>query len=202
MEADVNRNIEEQLSAFLDGELRKEELELLVRRLERDNQYRATLARYSLIGNIVRKDPVQTFPRRFRAGVMDAIAVDDAPSAPPVAAAKQLPFFAQWKMPLVSAAAVMLLFAGLANVGLLDNVIGSVDQVPQVADAGELANPNPAAPAAFANEQPQGAVRVRQATLDPQRLTSYMVSHREYSKPLHAPIANSRIVVQQVRFEQ
>lgn len=201
MEADVNRTIEEQLSAFLDGELRKEELELLVRRLERDDQYRATLARYSLIGNIVRKDPVQTFPKRFRAGVMDAIAID---SAPPVATEKQLPFVAQWKMPFVSAAAVLLLFAGVSSVGLLDNVTDSGDQVSQLADVSGMApeNSNLAAPAAFANERPEESVRIRQAILDRQRLTSYMVSHREYSKPLHGPIANSRIVVQQVRFEE
>jgi len=202
MEGDVNRTIEEQLSAFLDGELRKEELELLVRRLERDNQYRATLARYSLIGNVVRKDPVQTFPKRFRAGVMDAIAVDSPP--PPVATEKQLPFVAQWKKPFVSAAAVLLLFAGISSLGLLDNGTGSVGQVSQLADdsSGMSENSYPAAPAAFSNEQPEGSVRVRQATLDRQRLTSYMVSHREYSKPLHGPIANSRIVVQQVRFEE
>ncbi len=36
MEKDVTRHIEEQLSAFLDGELPQEELALLVRRLERD----------------------------------------------------------------------------------------------------------------------------------------------------------------------
>ena len=200
MEADVNRNIEEQLSAFLDGELRKEELELLVRRLERDDQYRATLARYSLIGNVVRKDPVQTFPRRFRAGVMDAIAVD---SAPPVATEKQLPSFARWKTPFVSAAAVLLLFAGVSSLGLLNNVTGSVDQASQLADAtGVRENSAAVAPVALANERQQRAVSLRQATLDPQRLTSYMVSHRDYSKPLHGPIANSRLVVQQVRFEE
>jgi anti-sigma factor RsiW len=199
MEADVNRNIEEQLSAFLDGELRKEELELLVRRLERDDQYRATLARYSLIGNIVRKDPVQTYPKRFRTGVMDAIAVD---SSPPVVTEKQLPFLAQWKMPFVSAAAILLLFGAISSVGLFDSVTGSGEQLRQVVSAGAPAISNPAVSAGLANKQRDGAVRVRQAALNPQRLTSYMVSHREYSKPLHGPIANSRIVIQQARFEE
>lgn len=199
MEADVNRNIEEQLSAFLDGELRKEELELLVRRLERDDQYRATLARYSLIGNIVRKDPVQMYPKRFRAGVMDAIAVD---SSAPGATEKQLPFMAQWKRPFVSAAAVLLLFAAISSLGLFDSVTGPGEQLRQVASAGAPAIANSAVSAGLANKQREGAVRVRQAALNPQRLTSYMVSHREYSKPLHGPIANSRIVIQQARFEE
>lgn len=199
MEADVSRNIEEQLSAFLDGELRKEELELLVRRLERDDQYRATLARYSLIGNIVRRDPVQTYPKRFRTGVMDAIAAD---SLPPAAAKKQLPFIAQWKTPFVSAAAVLLLFAGISSVGLFDSITGSGEQLRQVASAGAPAIANLPAPAALPGNQRDGVARVRQAALDPQRLTSYMVSHREYSKPLHGPIANSRIVIQQARFEE
>lgn len=202
MEADVSRNIEEQLSAFLDGELRKEELELLVRRLERDDQYRATLARYSLIGNVVRKDPVQMYPKQFRAGVMNAIAVDNAP---PVVAEKQLPFLAQWKTPFVSAATVLLLFAAISSVGLLDSVTRSGEQVRQLAGAREptiTTPPAPAAPTRLANEQRQRTTPVRQAALNPQRLTSYMVSHREYSKPLHGPIANSRIVVQQARFEE
>jgi len=199
MEADVNRNIEEQLSAFLDGELRKEELELLVRRLERDDQYRATLARYSLIGNIVRKDPVQMYPKRFRTGVMDAIAVDSSAHG---VTEKQLPFMAQWKRPFVSAAAVLLLFAAISSLGLFDSVTGPGEQLRQVASAGAPAIANPAVSAGLANKQREGAVRVRQAALNPQRLTSYMVSHREYSKPLHGPIANSRIVIQQARFEE
>lgn len=199
MEPDVSRNIEEQLSAFLDGELRKEELELLVRRLERDDQYRATLARYSLIGNIVRKDPVQSYPKRFRTRVMDAIAID---SSPPVVTEKQLPLLSQWKTPFVSAAAVLLLFAAISTAGLFDNVTGSGEQLRQVANVGTLPLANPAVSAEPANKQRAGVVRVRQAALDPERLTSYMVSHREYSKPLHGPIANSRIVMQQARFEQ
>ena len=47
MEKEVTRSIEEQLSAFMDGELPEEELQLLVRRLERDEEHRATLARYA-----------------------------------------------------------------------------------------------------------------------------------------------------------
>ena len=177
MESDVNRSIEEQLSAFLDGELREEELELLVRRLERNKQYRATLARYSLIGNVVRKDPVQTYPERFRAGIMTAIAAD---SGQPLPSEKYSQSMTAWKVPVASAAALLLLFLGS-------------QQMAQEVSAVSLPS---------ADLQPVSKAPNRQASLNPERLTSYMVSHREYSQPLHGPIANSRIVVQQVRFEE
>jgi len=198
MESDVNRSIEEQLSAFLDGELRDEELELLVRRLERNQQYRATLARYSLIGNVVRNDPAQTYPERFRAGIMAAIAAENSPRAP---AEVRRQSGNSWRMPFVSAAAVLLLVLGLSTGGLLNKVPGAASLPPNTQTLAKEASPvlslaNVVEPAAIPRQ------RRAQAALNPDRLTSYMVSHREYSQPLHGPIANSRIVVQQVRFEE
>jgi hypothetical protein len=48
--------IKEQLSAFLDGELPDPESALLVKRLERDDELRGALSRYSLIGAVLRSD--------------------------------------------------------------------------------------------------------------------------------------------------
>jgi len=196
METDVSRSIEEQLSAFLDGELRDEELELLVRRLERDKHYRATLARYSLIGNVVRKDPVQTYPERFRAGIMAAIAADNGQAGP---AEKRSRSVSGWKVPFASAAAVLLLFLGFSSDGLLDKLPGleSSAIAPQKTAQASSAVPEPAV-----ESQTLNSGRNRQASLNPERIHSYMISHREYSQPLHGSIANSRIVVQQVRFEE
>jgi len=76
MEKDVTRHIEEQLSAFLDGELPQEELALLVRRLERDESYRATLDRYALIGGALRNDLTTAAATSLRRSIMAAL--DDA----------------------------------------------------------------------------------------------------------------------------
>jgi negative regulator of sigma E activity len=196
MESDVSRSIEEQLSAFLDGELRDEELELLVRRLERDKHYRATLARYSLIGNVVRKDPVQTYPERFRAGIMAAIAAD---SGQAVASEKHSRSSTAWRVPFATAAAILMLVLGFSSEGLFQNLAGSGSAAiaPQkIAQANSAVSGNPV------EVQSMSLGRNRQASLNTERLNSYMVSHREYSQPLHGSIANSRIVVQQVHFEE
>ncbi len=50
----MTRIIDEQLSALFDGELPVEQEEMLLRRLERDPESRDKLARYGLIGALVR----------------------------------------------------------------------------------------------------------------------------------------------------
>lgn len=54
------RIIDEQLSALFDGELPVEQEEMLLRRLERDPESRDKLARYSLIGELVRDASAQS----------------------------------------------------------------------------------------------------------------------------------------------
>ena len=111
MESEVSRSIEEQLSAFLDGELPNEELQLLVRRLERDGEYRATLARYSLIGNVLRNDPIQS-SEGFRGRIMAAIDNEDSAtnSSNAVAAAAT---GKSWFKPFAAAAVLVLVFSGV-----------------------------------------------------------------------------------------
>ena len=50
----MSQILEQQLSAFLDGELPAEELDLLLARLDREPAQRATLARYAMIGECLR----------------------------------------------------------------------------------------------------------------------------------------------------
>src|SRR3972149_4238406 len=50
----MTERIKEQLSAFLDGELPEPESALLLKRLERDDELRGALSRYSLIGAVLR----------------------------------------------------------------------------------------------------------------------------------------------------
>jgi len=66
--------IKEQLSAFLDGELPDPESALLLKRLERDDEVRGALSRYSLIGAVLRSDGDVPAARLVAARVSAAIA--------------------------------------------------------------------------------------------------------------------------------
>ncbi len=50
----MTEQIKEQISALLDGELSPGELDLLLRRMERDENHRRTFGRYALVGELLR----------------------------------------------------------------------------------------------------------------------------------------------------
>jgi anti-sigma factor RsiW len=189
METDVSRGIEEQLSAFLDGELPEEELQLLVRRLERDEAYRATLVRYSLIGNVLRNDPVRSSSEKFRSSIMAAITSE--PEAVEYQASQSSSGFA-WTKPLVSAAVVVVIFAGLFSMDIFDSIKNPA--VPGLAVTGPIENGSISGTVIPEIE--------RKASINRERMTSYLVSHSEYARSFQGPMADSRIFVQQASFEQ
>jgi negative regulator of sigma E activity len=71
--------LNEQLSACLDGELPPAELDLLLKRLERDPDLRETLGRYSAVGEALRNAKPAVASRSFADKVM---AVVFAPCGP------------------------------------------------------------------------------------------------------------------------
>jgi sigma-E factor negative regulatory protein RseA len=75
----MTERIKEQLSAFLDGELPEPESALLLKRLERDDELRGALSRYSLIGAVLRSDGDVPAARQVAARVSAAIAREPAP---------------------------------------------------------------------------------------------------------------------------
>ena len=202
MEKDVTRNIEEQLSAFLDGQLPEEELQLLVRRLERDPEYRATLARYATIGSVLRRDPVQVTGDDLRQRLMIAMQDDNSDSQDSTPSGNSV--FLQ-KRGLLVAGIAALVVAGLYTGNFYRDEQLSFDR-PKSA---ELARTSPAEvfePAGNASEQPSRAVSVsagvRRAALHPDRMTSYLVSHGEFSRSFQGAIVDSRIFVQQASYEE
>jgi len=74
----MTERIKEQLSAFLDGELPEPESALLLKRLERDDDLRGALSRYSLIGAVLRNDGHAPAARQVAARVSAAIAREPA----------------------------------------------------------------------------------------------------------------------------
>lgn len=74
----MTERVKEQLSAFLDGELPEPESALLLKRLERDDDLRGALSRYSLIGAVLRSDGDVPAARQVAARVSAVIAREPA----------------------------------------------------------------------------------------------------------------------------
>jgi sigma-E factor negative regulatory protein RseA len=181
--------IREQLSAFLDGELPEAETTLLLKRLERDEDLKGTLSRYSLIGAVIRTDGDMPAAHHVAARVRAAIAHE--PSFGP----RRAPAWLRPAAGLAVAASV-----ALASVLLLPRWMpGAVDAVPGAVVA---AAPSPAGPAVdqgvtgvvpvvvAADDEPVSTYTTPPLAADTSvalpsaQLASYLVAHSEYTLPL------------------
>jgi len=170
--------LNEQLSACLDGELPPAELDLLLKRLERDPELRQTLGRYSALAEAMRQGRPAIASRSFADKVMAA--VDQEPAAarrrvriPPVLLRSLRPI------------AGIAVAATVAAVAIL-----SVQQAG-VAPGPTLANQPSAAPTAVVAQSDDDAASyivptntTQSAFVPATRLTNYVVAHSEYSSPL------------------
>ncbi len=181
----MSRTIEEQLSAVLDGELDVDEEELLLRRLERDESRRATLFRYSLIGECMRG--VAPAPAAFEIRERVAQALEGEPAFVGTRGASPALFRASRGLigagiaAAVAVVAVISLDRGDIATGLQkQQTVASVE-----ADAGMSG-------AAPGYTVPRPGRRV--SVIAPARLTNYLVSHGEYSHALSRQVMDSHIV--------
>jgi sigma-E factor negative regulatory protein RseA len=142
--------IREQMSALLDGELPRDEVGLLVRRLERDEQLRRTFGSYVLAGEVLRSPSGPLASARFVARVtaaIDAGSVDEAPVPQP------RPTPARWIRPVfatavaASAAVVAVLIvkpavqdSALVAGGAVQQAQGALAALPIIAES----SPTPA----------------------------------------------------------
>jgi len=162
--------IREQISALLDGELAKDELGLLVRRMERDAELRHAFGNYVLIGEALRAPGSITASRGFAARVEAAI--DETPARVEPVDPLQAPRQWRWARPAIaSAVAASLAVAGV----LLLRLDSQVDEpVADTADRVESAT--------FV-DAPQSSAAT--PTLEQsQRLAGYLVAHSQFSSPL------------------
>jgi sigma-E factor negative regulatory protein RseA len=168
--------IKEQLSACLDGELPKAELDLLLKRVERDPELRDSIGRYALIGEAMRNErPVVA--RGLAAKVAAALEEEAAPRP----ASRISP---AW-MKRIRPAAGIAVAAGVAAVAVLSVQQTGVQPPPATAL-------NETAPAAVQGidsgfESPSYVVPSNStgtAFVPATRLTNYVVAHSEYSSPL------------------
>ena len=172
--------IKEQLSAFLDGELPDTESALLLKRLERDDELRGALSRYSLIGAVLRSDGDVPAARQVAARVSAAIAKE--------------PFRAAAFVRLPGREALLKGFAGLAVAAGV--ALGAVALVQ------ELRSQDAAAPSAVIAQlevppvqpvmddtEPATVYTTPPATesaagIAPAELANFLVAHYGYATPL------------------
>jgi len=181
--------IKEQLSAFLDGELPEAETTLLLKRLERDEDLKGTLSRYSLIGAVIRTDGDMPAARHVAARVRAAIAVEPSLGA-------RTP--SRWLRPAaglavaasVALATVLLLPRWMPGeeVGAPGTLVASATSPAGAPVSAGTSTIVPVVVAAY--DEPAATYTTPPATTDPAvtlpsaQLASYLVAHSEYTLPL------------------
>jgi len=188
----MNRTIEEQLSALLDGELPAEEEVLLLKRLGRDSAHRETLARYSLIGDFLRgniADPaILGVSERVRAALDNEQAYRSAeqpPAEQPIG----------WSG-LRRGIAGIGIAASIAAIALIS--LNGVDELQSPAPqslAQSQVTFEPSRDEDFSYTVPSSD-SVRRTVITPARLTGYLVSHSEYANGLSRQVMDSYVVNQ------
>jgi sigma-E factor negative regulatory protein RseA len=184
--------LKEQLSAFLDGELPEAETTLLLKRLERDDDLRGALSRYSLIGAVLRTDGDVPAARHVASRVSAAIARE-----PSLDRAGRRAGASRWLRP--AAGLAVAASVAMATIVLLPQWVGGETGTVVVAstgsettvtgDGGMLANA-PVVPVVATFDEPAQTYTTPQALpeatvpLSSAQLASYLVAHSEYTSPL------------------
>jgi sigma-E factor negative regulatory protein RseA len=176
--------IKEQLSAFLDGELPDPESALLLKRLERDDELRGALSRYSLVGAVLRSDGDVPAARQVAARVSAAIAREPARGTRFV----RLP----GRGAFLRAVAGVAVAAGVAlgavllvqqiesqDAGAPDAVMAQADLPPVQPVTDDLDPPDGAADIDVTPPAPAAP-----AGIPPAELANYLVAHYGYASPL------------------
>lgn len=177
--------IKEQLSSFLDGELPDTESALLLKRLERDDELRGALSRYSLIGAVLRSDGDVPAARQVAARVSAAIAKE--------------PFRAATAARLPGRRSVMRSLAGLAvaaSVALAAVVLLQQMNPSDVPSADAVLARAEAPPVQPVADEPDASAALSTpyvtppaadgpaAGIPPAELANYLVAHYGYASPL------------------
>ena len=172
--------VNEQLSACLDGELPPAELDLLLKRLERNPELRAALGRYTAIGEALREARPVVASRSFADKVLAAVEQE------PAAARRRVripPALIRGLRPV----------AGIGVAATVAAVAIFAVQRAGVAPGPVAANQLAAAPTSIVAQNDDEAASYivptpgstsQSAFVPATRLTNYVVAHSEYSSPL------------------
>jgi sigma-E factor negative regulatory protein RseA len=179
----MTHRIKEQLSAFLDGELPDQESALLLKRLERDDDLRGALSRYSLIGAVLRSDGDVPAARQVAARVSAAIAKEPLREA----AIARMPGLGA----LASSLAGFAVAAGVAfGAVLLVQQLATQEGTPEAVLAqAEVPPVEPVSGDTDVVDEPAEIYVTPPATevpggIAPAELANYLVAHYGYASPL------------------
>lgn len=171
----MSQEIHEHLSALMDGELRRDETQFLLRRMQHDTALAPCWDRMHVVRQVLRRQEVFALPDGFAIGVLERIGHEAVP-----ARGRPLATWLRWG----SGGAIA---AGVAVMALV--LTGSPD-APVGSEAGLAAasRPVPAAPVEFRAPVLGPALQAQPATfgsdaasaapIDP-RLQSYLIRHYE-----------------------
>jgi negative regulator of sigma E activity len=171
----MTESVNEQLSACLDGELPAAELDLLLKRLERNPELREAIGRYTVIGEALRSSKPVVASRSFADKVMAAV--------------DQEPATARRRAPRVSPVVLQRL-RPVAGIGIAASVAAiAIFSLQRAGVAPDMVATNAPAPAPSAVVAQSTDYVVPTNTSQPSfvpatRLTNYVVAHSEYSSPL------------------
>ncbi|HEV8333591.1 MAG TPA: sigma-E factor negative regulatory protein [Steroidobacteraceae bacterium] len=166
--------VNEQLSACLDGELPAAELDLLLKRLQRNPELREALGRYTVVGEALRHSKPALASRSFADKVMAA--VDQEP-----ATARRAPRVSPVMLRRLRPVAGFGIAATVAAIAVF-----SVQQAGVTPDT-VATNEPAAAPSAVVARSTDYVVPTSTSSpafVPATRLTNYVVAHSEYSSPL------------------
>jgi sigma-E factor negative regulatory protein RseA len=176
----MTEHLRDQLSAFLDGELPRPEVELLLRRLAGNDELQVALSRYVVIGECLRNAPARSVTRGFAGRVRAAVAAEGSRKG-----ADRLRSLGRWLRP-VGGLAIAATVATVAILGLQRTQVGEPVVATQVAASSApatipaIGGPAIDEPVSYVVPAPSTGAPVMPAG----RLTSYVVAHSEYSSPL------------------
>lgn len=181
----MSKILDEQLSAFLDGELPPEDVDLLLARLDRDPARRATLGRYAMIGECIRTGAAAPAALDVADRVRSALAAEGGPAPAPAAArGTALGWVGGALAASLAAAALLLTAPGIWQ----DTTQLRPDQPGALAMAArDSTGPEPLADVnAIASHRlgPRAAAR----------LTGYLMAHGEYASAISRSNFDSRLV--------
>jgi len=173
--------IKEQLSTFLDGELPDPETALLLKRLERDDELRGALSRYSLIGAVLRNDGDVPAARQVAARVSAAIAREPTQGD----GGLRLP----GRATVLRAGAGLAIAAGVAAAALLLVQQGPLQEAAQPEAVMAQVGESPIEPVSAVDDADDTTYVTPPAadgrgSLPPAQFANYLVAHYGYASPL------------------
>jgi sigma-E factor negative regulatory protein RseA len=169
--------VNEQLSACLDGELPEAELDLLLKRLERDPELRQALGRYTVIAEALREPKPVVVSSSFADKVMAAVEQEPAtahraPRVSPALMRRLRPVAGIGIAATVAAVAIL----SVRQAGVVPETIATNEPVATPATLVTQSEAVPSYVVPTSTSQP--------AFVPATRLTNYVVAHSEYSSPL------------------